>query len=495
MFQCKKKISKTTAVLSILLLSFIFLSARCSSNPDNAATVYADPGANKQLSGESIASLEALQRANRELTAAVLPSVVTIDVIEMRKTKNIGDGFPWFFFGQPQGEKQKDDSGENEYKAEGMGSGVIVRKTGKTYYALTNQHVIGNATEISVMLHNDDKATGKLIGADKRKDVALISFEYDKELPVAKLGDSDTVQVGDLCYAVGAPMGYVSTVTSGIISAVGRSGGPNQSNINDFIQTDAAINQGNSGGPLVNIYGEVIGINTWIVSSSGGSQGLAFSIPINNLKKAIDDFISSGTIKYGWLGVQLSDVNDDFKKALGLKNFDGAFAAQVFLDSPADKGGIMPGDFITEINGRKIKAVDELVRIIGDLQAGETAEFNLTRVGKEVSLKVKIEERNEKTVADSSKLWPGFTPVPIDEQVIKKLELDRNQTGVAVSSVQQKTPAAVLSLRPGDIITKVNGKEIKNIESFYAELNKNAGEIWFDFIREKHNLSTAKIKK
>ncbi|MEL3912116.1 Do family serine endopeptidase [Treponema pedis] len=494
MFQLKKKIPTATAILSILLLSVMFLSARCSSNPDNAATVFADSGANRQLSAGTVSALESLQRANRELTAMVLPSVVTIDVIEMRKTKNTIDGFPWFFFGQPQGERQN-DSGQNEYKAEGLGSGVIVRKTGKTYYAITNQHVIGNATEISVILHNGDKINGKLVGADKRKDAALVSFEYEKELPVAKLGDSNTVQVGDLSYAIGAPLGYVSTVTSGIISAVGRSGGPNQSNINDFIQTDAAINQGNSGGPLVNIYGEVIGINTWIVSSSGGSQGLAFSIPINNLKKAIDDFISSGAVKYGWLGVQLSEINEDFKKQLGLKNFDGAFTAQVFLGSPADKGGIMPGDFIKEINSKKVKTTEELIRIIGDLQAGETAEFKLIRSGKEISLKIKIEERDEKTVADSSKLWPGFMPLPIDEKAVKRLELSKNQSGVIVSSIYQKSPAAVLSLQPGDIITKVNGKEIKTIEEFYTELGKNRGDIWFDFIREKHNLSTAKIKK
>lgn len=492
MFQ-RKKISTTTAVLSIVLLSVIFLSARCSTNPENTASVYADSGANKELSKETVSALEALQRANRELTAMVLPSVVTIDVIEMRKTKNTIDGFPWFFFGQPKSDK-KEDSEEKEYEAEGMGSGVIVRKTGTTYYALTNQHVIGNASTISVMLHNGDKISGKLIGSDKRKDVALISFEYEKELPVAKLGDSNTVQVGDLSYAIGAPMGYVSTVTSGIISAVGRSGGPNQSNINDFIQTDAAINQGNSGGPLVNIYGEVIGINTWIVSSSGGSQGLAFSIPINNLKKAIDDFISSGAVKYGWLGVQVVEVTEDFKKNLGLKNFDGAFAGQVFIGSPAQKGGIMPGDFITEINDKKVKNTEELVRIIGDLQAGETVGFKLIRSGKEQILNVKIEERDEKIVVDSSKLWPGFMPVPLDEKVIKQLELEKGQKGVLVSSVQAKSPAAVLTLQPGDIIVKVNGTAVANIGEFYTELGKTSGEVWFDFIREQHSLSTAKIK-
>ena len=227
------------------------------------------------------------------------------------------------------------------------------------------------------MLYNGDKVQGKLIGSDQRKDVALVSFDYDKDLRVAVLGDSNTVQVGDLTYAIGAPMGYVSTVTSGIVSAVGRSGGPNRNNINDFIQTDAAINQGNSGGPLVNIYGEVIGINNWIVSSSGGSQGLAFSIPINNLKKAIDDFITSGEIKYGWLGVQLLEINDKFRESLNLKDIEGAFAGQVFLGSPADKGGIKPGDYITEVNSTKVKSVDDILRVIADLKPGESSSFKI----------------------------------------------------------------------------------------------------------------------
>lgn len=493
----RKRFSALQPILGIVFLSLIFLSTKCSSVTEDASTVYADSGKNSALSGETLSVLESLQKANRELASVVLPSVVTLDVVELRKVKNRMDNFnfPWFFFGQPKEDNEEGNSPEKEYKVEGLGSGVIVRKTGKTHYVLTNQHVIGNAKDITVILHNGDKVDGKLVGTDNRRDAALVSFEYDKELPVAKLGDSNSVQVGDLTFAMGAPMGYVSTVTQGIVSALGRSGGPNRNNINNFIQTDAAINQGNSGGPLVNIYGEVIGINTWIASSSGGSQGLAFSIPINNLKKAIDDFINSGEIKYGWLGVQLMEITDDFKDSMSLKNKDGAFVSQVFLSSPADKGGIKPGDFITEINTKQIKTVDELIRIIGDLQAGDNASFKILRYKKEIAVKVKIEERNEKIVSDSSKLWPGFVPVPLNDKIIKTLELDAKQKGVLVSSVQAKSPAAVMNLMPEDIITDVNGKTINNIEQFYIELGKAEKEIWFDFIRGKHKLSTAKIKR
>lgn len=493
MRKLKNPFSATAGILLIILFSVFFLSARCSSNPENAATVYADSGLRTELSMESVSALEALQRANRELTSMVLPSVVTLDVIETRKVQNNIDRFPWFFFNRPQ--DQKDGEGEREYEAEGMGSGVIVRKVGKTYYALTNQHVTGNAKTISVILYNGEKIQGSLIGSDQRKDVALVSFDYDKELKVAVLGDSNTVQAGDLTYAVGAPLGYVSTVTSGIVSAVGRSGGPNRNNINDFIQTDAAINQGNSGGPLVNIYGEVIGINTWIASSSGGSQGLAFSIPINNLKKAIDDFINSGEIKYGWLGVQLLEINGNFRDNLNLKDIEGAFAGQIFLGSPADKGGIKPGDYITEVNSIKVKNVDDILRIIADLKPGETASFKILRRGKNISVTVKIEERDEKNVADSSKLWPGFVPSPLGEEVIKQLKLKKGQNGVVVTNMQSKSPAAVISLQPGDVIVKLNGKDVKDVSGFYEELSKASGEVWFDFIREGHNLVTPKIKR
>ena len=221
---------------------------------------------------------------------------------------------------------------------------ITVRRDGKTWYLLTNHHVAGSATNITVRLDDGREFDGKLVGADERKDIALVSFESDAtDIPVANLGDSDSVKTGDIVFAIGSPLGYMSSVTQGIVSAVGRDGGPNN-NINDFIQTDAAINQGNSGGPLVNIYGEVVGINSWIASQSGGSQGLGFSIPINNVKKAIDDFIADGKIKYGWLGVSLVEADASTLTELSLTGRKGALASQVFANSPAAKGGILPGD-------------------------------------------------------------------------------------------------------------------------------------------------------
>ena len=247
-----------TAVVSTALM-LVLLSFSCSSsNANSAKTAFADTSPAVSIPSDSLGVLEALQGAFRSISDQVLPTVVELDIVETRKvSSNPLEGFPFFFFGQPDSQNQQ----EREYDQSGLGSGVIVRKTGNTYYVLTNNHVAGSAKEISIKLNDGRIFTGKLVGGDDRKDIALVSFESKEEIPVAVLGYSDTVKTGDICFAMGTPLVYFSSVTQGIISATGRAG-TDVNNISDFIQTDAAINQGNSGGPLVNIYGEVIGINT-----------------------------------------------------------------------------------------------------------------------------------------------------------------------------------------------------------------------------------------
>lgn len=450
------------------VLSFGLISFSCSGKTavNGANTAFADTVPAVKIPAESLSVLEAMQNVFRSISEQVLPSVVEVDVTE-KKTRPVnpfGD-LPFKFFGIP------DSDEEREYEAQGLGSGVIIRKDGKKYFVLTNNHVAGSATEISVKLNDGRKFDGKLVGADERMDVALVSFEADDaSIPTATLGDSDKVQTGDICFAMGAPLGYSQSVTEGIVSATGRSGGQ-IGNINDFIQTDTAINQGNSGGPLLNIYGEVIGINTWIASQSGGSQGLGFAIPINNIKHAIDEFIANGKVTYGWLGVSLVDVRDEVKESLGVKGKDGAFASQIFADSPAFKGGMQAGDYIIELNGRAVKSVDQLVRDVGALPANKEAKFKVVRGGKETALTVLITERTKEAASSSAKLWPGFIPVPLTDDVRKKLELDKNVEGVAVTNVQAKSPAASLRLQDGDVITAVNGKKVKNLAEFYAALD------------------------
>ncbi len=478
-------------------LSFAAVTFSCSKTAvaGSAQTAYAETSA--IVPAESLKIVEALQNSFRAISDGLLPSVVEVDVTETKTVQTIDpfEDIRKYFFGLPESEEKDGKKGRTrEYETKGLGSGVIVRRTGKTLYVLTNNHVAGGATKITVKLNDGREFEGKLVGADARMDVALVSFESDdKEIPVAVLGDSDKVKTGDICLAMGAPLGYAQSVTQGIVSAKGRSGS-GIGNINDFIQTDAAINQGNSGGPLVNIYGEVIGINTWIASQSGGSQGLGFSIPINNIKSAIDSFINNGKVVYGWLGVSLMSANPDYKDALGVKDTDGALAAQVFIDSPAQKGGMRPGDYIVSVDGHKVRDVDQVQREVGRIQAGKTVEFVVIRNEQKVTLSVKIEERSEKVSSDNGKLWPGFIASPITDDLRKELELSDKTSGVVVANVLAKSPAAALRLQQGDVITAVNGKAVKNLKEFYTELSKVEKSVNFDVYSNGGTITTGTYK-
>ncbi|MEE1058799.1 MAG: Do family serine endopeptidase [Treponema sp.] len=478
---------------SVAVLSFVLISFSCAKTPvkGTAGTVYAESDSGEIVSKESLKVIEALQNSFRSISNRLLPAVVEVDVIETKTVTDPFQDFRHFFFGMPGQEEQ---GKKRQYEQKGLGSGVIVRRTGDTIYVLTNNHVAGGATKITVKLNDSREFEAKLVGADARMDIALLSFtSSDKSIPVAKLGDSDAVQTGDICLAMGAPLGYSQSVTQGIVSAKGRSGN-GIGNINDFIQTDAAINQGNSGGPLVNIYGEVIGINTWIASQSGGSQGIGFAIPINNIKNAINSFISKGKIVYGWLGVSLLEANKEYKEALGVEKETGALATQLFIGSPAQKAGMQPGDFIVSLNGHSVKDVDQLVREVGLLEAGVTANFEIIRNGKKVALPVKIEERSEKVSSDNGKLWPGFIAVPITEKVRKDMELENKVKGVVVSNVMEKSPAAALRLQNGDVITAVNGKSVTDLKSFYTELATADKAVNFDIYSNGGTITTGTYK-
>ncbi len=475
-----RKINKLFAAVSTLLLL--------------SSLLFADPP-KKGSTDASLSVVEALQNNFRSISERMLPAVVEVDVTEKKTYTDPFGGMtsPFdFFFGNPRGQDNDNKKNQREYESKGLGSGVIVRKTGNTFYVLTNNHVAGSATKISVKLNDGREFEAKLVGADSRVDIALVSFEAkDNSIPVAKLGDSDKVQPGDICMAFGAPLGYSQSVTQGIVSAVGRSES-HMSAISDYIQTDAAINQGNSGGPLVNIYGEVIGINTWIASQSGGSIGLGFSIPINNIKSAIDSFIKNGKVIYGWVGISLVDVTKDYKADLGVGDIDGAFAAEIFTNSPAFKGGIKPGDYIVEVNGKKVKTTNQLVRDIGSLEAGTTAKFTVIRGGKKISdIVVKIEERaNDNDISDS-KMWPGFIASPLTDEARESLKIDDKKVrGVIATNIQEKSPAASLRIQNGDIITAVNGKKVTNLAEFYSELAAAQKSVNFDIYSNGGTITT-----
>ncbi len=428
-----------------------------------------------------------LQNSFRSVAEKALPVVVELKIVEIRQQRAPDSrGWPWDFLFPEENDNGNGDNQEREFRSQGLGSGVIVRNEGNKYYILTNDHVVGEADEIIAVLNDGKEYTATLVGKDPRKDLALVMFESEQgNIPIAELGDSDETQVGDWVLAVGSPFGFVSSVTAGIVSAKGRSGP--QGNISDFIQTDAAINRGNSGGALVNIHGEVVGINTWIAAPTGGSIGLGFSIPINNAKKTIDDFITKGKVEYGWLGVTVGDVNRELAEELGIEETKGAFIHNVYIDSPADKGGIRPGDFITQINDTKVTSRDEVVRKVGDLEAGDTASFEVNRFGNTRTVKVKIGERkdSEEILSNQKKLWPGMIVVPLDEEVRQQLELDDSQNGVLIANVDRGTKTYIGGIRNYDVVTEINDKKIETIEDFYELIGDNSiDEFKISYLRE-----------
>jgi Do/DeqQ family serine protease len=432
-----------------------------------------------------VQSLESIQSSFRAVAQKVIPTVVEVDVVDVVKRPVVTNPFE-FFFG-PQGQNQAPK--EQEFRQYGLGSGVIVRRDGNKVYVLTNNHVVGEAEEISVKLSDQRQFTAKLVGTDARKDLALVVFETRDPVPVAALGNSDELQVGDWVLAVGNPLGFSSTITSGIVSALGRHSmpGSNAASFTDYIQTDAAINQGNSGGALVNIYGEVVGINTWIASPSGGNVGLGFAIPINDARKDIEDLLSKGKVEYGWLGAYIGNLPQDLAPDLKLEGLSGAFVSNIFKDSPADKAGIRPGDYITALNGISIGNANQLLQLVGNLRPGERARFELIREGSLMTLTARIAARSEDSEIgkQASRVWPGVYITDVNQDVRKSLELPASKTGVVVAAVEQGSASAVAGLRQGDVIESVNGKNVKNVADFYSLINtQKSTELSFRIFRQ-----------
>lgn len=477
-----RKLLVVNLVLSGLILGFVLsvtlFSCSTQVEPGSRASAQDRPAVQSDP--------ESLQSSFREVARVALPSVVRIDVEEVRRQDAPhGDGAPWFdfFFGEPDSD-QPDREGR-EFRSQGLGSGVVVRRDGERYYVMTNNHVIGNADEITITLDDGSDYTAEVVGTDARKDLAMVSFTSEVDIPVARIGDSSELHVGDWVMAIGSPFGFQSTVTVGIVSAVERRGGP-AGNISDFIQTDAAINRGNSGGALVNLAGELVGINTWITSQTGGSMGLGFSIPINNVVRSIDDFIETGAVQYGWLGVSIRSVNGELAESLGLPDQRGALVHHVFLDSPADDGGLLPGDFVRVINGVTVEDSDELVLEVGELPVDQDATFQLIRAGEEITIDVRIGEReSESAIANlNARLWPGFSVFPLTDELRQDIELDADQEGVLVSTVENRTPGAAAGLRVGDILTAIDGDTIPNLLDFYRELNEAGGRMELTVLRD-----------
>ncbi|SIQ74424.1 serine protease Do [Alkalispirochaeta americana] len=435
--------------------------------------------------------MEAQQETLRRVSQEVLPVVVEVEVVQRVTRRTMPRMSPFdFFFGRPDPENREQ---QREFEQRGIGSGIIVRRVDEKVYVLSNDHVIGKAEEINITLHDGRTFKATRVGSDPNTDLALAMFETDQDIPLAVLGDSDTVQVGDFALAVGNPLGFESTVTSGIISAVGRQGPQGQRIpvLTDYIQTDAAINRGNSGGPLVNLRGEVIGINTWIASQTGGSIGLGFAIPVNVASRAINQFIETGSAQYGWLGVNMADPPESPSNSLR-ESEGGAIVYNLYSGSPAEEAGLRPGDIIVSVGDETIRTSNDLLRAVTRLDPGVRTRFGILREGTRQDVFVRTGSRPSDGEATSpANLWPGMSVVEMTDSIRENLDLSSRDGAVIIGQVSSGSPAAMAGLRSGDIILRVNNTGVSTLREFYRELNRASvadDEVLFRVRRNDTNL-------
>ncbi len=391
------------------------------------------------------------------LVKRVSPAVVNIRVsatVEMR-TPFHDDPFRRFF-GLPE-------QGSRERQMQSAGSGVII--DADEGYIITNHHVVDGADDIEITLFNDRTLEAEVIGSDPGTDIAVLKVAEDGlvELPI---GDSDDLEVGDFVIAIGNPFGLQHTVTSGIVSALGRFG-LNPDGYEDFIQTDASINPGNSGGALVNLRGELVGINSAIISRSGGNVGIGFAVPSNMANAIMRQILEFGEVRRGLLGVQISTVDEDTAEALGLDDVRGALVQSVNPGSAAEKAGIQVDDIIIEANGEKIASGTELRNTIGLLRAGEEVDIKLLRNGKRRTVSATLDDRNTMTSSAGVDLHPGLDGAEFGPATGSAAD------GVEVVSVEAGSAAAQRGLRPGDVITEVNRTRVSNMTELREAIGDN----------------------
>ncbi len=372
------------------------------------------------------------------------------------------DLFRRFFGEQSPGRGSRHDFGVP--RQQGIGSGVITTKDG---YILTNNHVVDGADEVKVALQDGREFTAKVIGRDPKTDIAVIKIEA-KDLPAVVMANSDKVEVGDVVLAVGNPFGIGQTVTTGIVSATGR-GGAMGLDYEDFIQTDAAINPGNSGGALVDAEGRLVGINTAILSRSGGNQGIGFAIPVNLARDVMGSLVTDGHVTRGYLGVKIQDMTPALAKEFKLKDSQGALVGDVMPKSPAEKSGIESGDLILEFNGKKVSDSRHLKLEVARVQPGESVPVKILRDGETKTLAVTVKElpgteqlaKNDKGHDGDTGTLNGVAVGELDSNVRQQFELPNTVKGAVVTEVDPDSAAAEAGLKPGDVIQEINRKPVK----------------------------------
>jgi serine protease Do/serine protease DegQ len=427
-----------------LMLATVALAAAAAYAPVAGAALPTSPAADSPM--PSLAPM----------VKRVSPAVVNIatrgTVKERPGQRNPLMDDPFFrrFFDVPP------DAKPRERQFQSAGSGVIVDS--KNGYIVTNYHVVENASEITVTLLDDRSFSAKVIGSDEGADIAVLQAKQP-DLVAMSLGDSSRLEVGDFVVAIGNPFGLQHTVTAGIVSALGRTG-INPEGYEDFIQTDASINPGNSGGALVNLKGELVGINSAILSGSGGNIGIGFAIPVNMVKGVMEQLIKYGQVKRGILGVNIYNVTPEIAKEFGLSEASGALVAGVASGSSAERAGIKTGDIITSINGAPMKGAGELRNAIGMLRVGDKVEIGFLRDGKPQKVTALIAERSEAETANAVDIHEGLEGADLADAP--------DGGGVLVRTVQEGSPAAQAGLKANDLIVGVGRTPVTNTRTFRA---------------------------
>jgi serine protease Do len=424
-----------------------------------------------------------------DLAEKLLPAVVNISTSQTVNQKDdeasgedqqqlpppdlqVPPGSPFEDFFKDYMQKHGQEMQQHRHKATALGSGFIIDPSG---YIVTNNHVIEDADEINVILQDDTNLTATLVGRDKKTDLALLKVTPKKPLPAVSFGDSDKIRVGDWILAIGNPYGLGGTVTAGIISARARD--INSGPYDEYLQTDAPINRGNSGGPMFDMDGNVVGVNTAIFSPSGGSIGIGFAIPASLVKNIIDQLKSNGHIRRGWLGVHIQNVTQDIADGFGMPSAKGALVSSVSVDGPAAKAGVQPGDVITTFDGKDVPDMHRLPLMVAETDVDKTVDVVVFRKGTSVTLRVKVgelaakeaaaednatQESTPPTAANAEKIDElGLTAAPLTDTLRTRFGIKKTVTGVVITAVAPEGPASDQGILPGDVISEAAQKDIQ----------------------------------
>jgi len=436
-----------------------------------------------QISSKSVDILTQLSEAQSEVAAVATPSVVNISTTRVIKSREEApfDLFDDPFFRRFFGDQLPHPNVPKEHKEQSLGSGVIVSEDG---YIVTNNHVIEKAQEIKVLLSNKKDYKAKLIGADPKTDIAVIKIDA-KGLTALPWGDSNKLHVGEVVFAIGNPFGLNQTVTMGMISAVGRAN-VGIADYEDFIQTDAAINPGNSGGALINAHGELIGINTAILSRTGGYQGIGFAVPSSMARQVMDSLVKYKKVVRGWLGVSIQEVTSDLAEEFGVRDLKGALVSGVMKKSPAEKAGIRQGDVILQYNGKVVEDTGHLRNMVSQTPLGTAVKVRILRQKKELEMEVSIAELPKKLAEASSgeedsaengeeeesNVLSGLIVRELTPDLAGRFGFEENEKGVVVIKVDAGSRIYEAGIRPGDIILQINQKNVTTLEEYKKAVSK-----------------------